>query len=108
MALVTAGPASSADPAPPLRIGVSLGLSGTYAAISDMQKKAYRLWEHDVNQRGGILGRKVELIIRDDKSDPEISKRIYVDYIEREKVDFVFGPYSSAITAVVAPVTEQH
>jgi len=99
---------TTAAAAEPLRIAVSLGLSGAYAEIAGLQAKAYRLWERDVNARGGILGRKVEVIIRDDKSSPQEAKKIYEDFILRYKVDFVFGPYSSAITGAIAPVTEKH
>jgi branched-chain amino acid transport system substrate-binding protein len=100
--------AADAAPAEPLRVAVSLGLSGAYAEIAEMQAKAYRLWERDVNAGGGILGRKVEVIIRDDKSSPAEAKKIYESFIQRDKVDFVFGPYSSAITGAIAPVTEKH
>ena len=91
----------------PIRIGVSLGLTGAYADIARHQERAYRLWEKSVNAGGGILGRKVEVIIRDDGSTPDGGRRIYEAFIREEKVDFVFGPYSSAITAAVAPVVDQ-
>lgn len=99
--------AIAAESAAPLRIGVSLGLSGEYAVPSAMMKNAYRLWEGDVNRRGGILGREVELIIRDDKSDSATARRIYEEFIVRDKLDFVFGPYSSTNTAVIAPLVDQ-
>jgi len=53
-----------------IKIGVSLGLTGKYSEMSDMQMKGFRLWESDVNKRGGLLGKKVRVIIYDDKSDP--------------------------------------
>ncbi len=107
-ALTAAAPARSVGPAgPSVRIGVSLGLSGAYAAITHMQEKAYRLWERHVNERGGIMGRPVEVIVRDDRSDPEVAKTIYTDFVFNDKVDFVFGPYSSAITAAVLEIAEK-
>lgn len=45
--------------AEPVKIGVTLGLTGKYSEMSDMQMKGFRLWERDVNSRGGILGRQV-------------------------------------------------
>src|SRR5205085_6856372 len=111
-ALLSAVPGMSAhaadDSHAPLRIGISLGLTGSYENITRQQQRAFRLWETHINERDGILGRKVQLIIRDDKSDPQVAKRIYEDFIEREKVHFVFAPYSSAVTSAVAPVTERH
>ena len=105
--LFSSAVASAAEPVAPLRIGISLGLSGEYAVPTAMMKNAYRLWQSDVNRRGGILGREVEVIIRDDKSDPATARRIYEEFILRDKLDFVFGPYSSTNTAVVAPLINQ-
>ena len=93
---------------PSIRIGVSLGLTGTYQDVARHQERAYRLWEKTVNEGGGILGRKVQVIIRDDGSAPDVAGRIYDAFIREEKVDFVFGPYSSAITAAVAPIVDKH
>ena len=92
----------------PLRIGVSLGLSGQYQNIARFQQRAYELWEQHVNARGGILGRRVQMTIRDDRSDPAVAKQIYSDYILKEKVDFVIGPYSSPVTIAVAPIADKH
>lgn len=94
--------------AAPLRIGVSLGLSGIYATDAEMQGKAYRLWASQVNRRGGIFGRRVEMIIRDDHSDAATARLIYEDYMLRAGADLVIGPYSSGITAAVAPVADRH
>lgn len=92
----------------PLRIGVSLGLSGIFAPNGAMQSKAYQLWARHANLRGGILGRPVEITIRDDRSDPQVARGIYSDYLQREQFDCVFGPFSSALTLAVAPLAEQH
>ncbi len=92
----------------PIKIGLTLGLTGKYSEMSDMQMKGFRLWERDVNNKGGILGRMVRLVIYDDKGDPRIAKALYEHLILRDKVDLVFGPYSSEITEAVLPVTEQY
>ena len=102
--LAPAAPAAD----PPIRIGVSLGLTGQYENIARHQQRAYRLWEKSVNGRGGLLGRRVQLIIHDDKSDPAVARRIYEDLIRKDKVDFVFGPYSSSIAVAVAPIADKH
>lgn len=52
----------------PVRIGVSLGLTGRYAEFGAMQERGFRLWEEGVNVRGGLLGRPVRLEVRDDGS----------------------------------------
>jgi branched-chain amino acid transport system substrate-binding protein len=99
-------PASAQEPL--IKIGVSLGLTGKYSEMSNMQMKGFRLWEKEVNSRGGILGRKIKLIIYDDKSDPRTAKSLYEHLILNDKVDIVFGPYSSEITEAVLPITEKH
>jgi branched-chain amino acid transport system substrate-binding protein len=94
--------------AEPLRLGVSLSLSGKYAELGAMDERAYKLWQEDVNRRGGLLGRPVEITIVDDKSDPQLAKKLYQDFILKDKVDLLLGPYSSEITEAVADITEQY
>jgi len=91
-----------------MRFGISLGLTGQYAPIGNMQKNALRLWEEKVNRTGGILGRKVKLIVYDDKSDPDTAKAIYRRMIVQEKMDFLFPPYSSGLTSAILPITEKY
>ncbi len=92
----------------PLKIGASLGLSGRFAIMSDALNKGFKLWERNVNARKGVLGRAVEVIVKDDQSDPERAVAIYRDLIVEEQVDFLFAPYSSLITEAVLPIAEEH
>ena len=89
-------------------LGVSLGLTGKFAELGAMNEKAFRLWEADVNRRGGLLGRSVKLMIVDDQSDPARARQIYEDLIVKQKVDLILGPYSSEITEAVSDVAEQY
>jgi len=98
----------AAEAAEPIKIGVSLGLSGRYSEMAHMQSEAFTLWAGDVNSRGGILGRKVDIIIYDDKSDPQTAKSLYEHLITQDKVDLLFAPYSSELTDAVAPLFEQY
>jgi branched-chain amino acid transport system substrate-binding protein len=91
----------------PIRIGLTLGLTGKYAKLGDMQKKGFRLWENHINEKGGILGRQVEMIIYDDESDPVTAQMLYRKLIKKDGVDLLLGPYSSGITEAVAPITEK-
>lgn len=93
-------------PKRPVKIGVSLSLSGRYEEMGKMQERGYLLWQDDVNSRGGLLGREVRLIIEDDESSPARAKRIYRKLMDQERVDFIFGPYSTGITEAVAPLAE--
>ncbi len=91
-----------------IQIGVSIGLTGKYSKMADMQKKAYLLWEESINERGGLLGKKVKMIIRDDKSDKKTAQNIYERFIVIDKLDFVIGPYSSGITGAIMPIAEKN
>jgi branched-chain amino acid transport system substrate-binding protein len=101
--LVAAGGAQ-----PPLRIGASLSRTGPYAAPAQNQLRGYQLCVKHVNDRGGVLGRKLELVVEDDRSDGATAARIYERLIAQERVDAVLGPYASPITEAVADVTERH
>jgi branched-chain amino acid transport system substrate-binding protein len=92
----------------PIRIGASLSLTGTYAQPGRYQHEGYKLCQKDLNARGGLLGRKVELVVYDDQSLPATGVRLYEKLITEDKVDAVMGPYSSAVSEAVANVTEKY
>jgi branched-chain amino acid transport system substrate-binding protein len=92
----------------PIRIGASLSLTGSYAKPGKYSHEGYLLCLKDMNARGGLLGRKVEMAIYDDRSDTQTGVRLYEKLITEDKVDAVIGPYSSAITEAVANVTEKY
>ncbi len=92
----------------PIKIGVSLSLTGKYSVMGISQMRGFMLWERDINAKGGLLGRRVKVKVYDDKSDPDIARQLYEKIITEDKVDFLFGPYSSPITEAVLPITERN
>jgi branched-chain amino acid transport system substrate-binding protein len=92
----------------PIRVGASLSLTGTYAEPGRFQSEGYKLCEKDLNAKGGLLGRKVEMVVYDDQSMPATGVRLYETLITEDKVDAVMGPYSSPITEAAANVTEKY
>ncbi|WP_300462584.1 amino acid ABC transporter substrate-binding protein [Desulfobacula sp.] len=92
----------------PIKIGVSLGLTGRFDVISGALNRGFKLWEQNVNNTGGILGRPVQVIVKDDRSDPDHAVSLYREFIEMEQVDFLFAPYSSLITEAVLPIVEKN
>jgi branched-chain amino acid transport system substrate-binding protein len=92
----------------PLRIGATVSLEGKYSETSFMIHNAYKLWEEQVNNRGGILGRPVKLILYDDKSNKERIRSLYEKLITEDRVDFVLSPYGTPLTLVASEVTERH
>ncbi len=99
---------SPASPQTPIKIGASLSLTGTYAALGQNQQRGYKLCAKHMNEKGGVLGRKIEFVLYDDQSQPATGVRLYERLITQDKVDAVMGPYSSAITEAVANVTEKY
>jgi branched-chain amino acid transport system substrate-binding protein len=102
------GLVASGGAQPPIRIGASISQTGPYAAPAQNQLRGYRLCVKDTNEHGGVLGRKLELLVEDDRSQPATAARIYEKLITKDKVDAVLGPYASPITEAVASVTEKH
>ena len=92
----------------PIKIGGSLGLTGRFSVMSNALLKGFRLWEKDINKKSGLLGRPVQVIIKDDRSDPQRSVGLYRELIGNDQVDFLFAPYSSLITEAVLPVAEEN
>ncbi|HUC56095.1 MAG TPA: amino acid ABC transporter substrate-binding protein [Streptosporangiaceae bacterium] len=92
----------------PIVIGASLSLTGDFSADGQAYKRGYLLWEHDVNKAGGIDGRKVELIIKNDNSQPNQASTNYTDLINSSHVDLTFGPFSSLLTAPSAAIAHRY
>jgi len=100
--------AAEAQAQAPIKIGASLSLTGTYAALGQNQHRGYQLCTKHVNEKGGVLGRKIEFVLYDDQSLPATGVRLYEKLITQDKVDAIMGPYSSAITEAVANVNDRY
>jgi branched-chain amino acid transport system substrate-binding protein len=93
---------------PPIRIGASLAQIGVYAALGQNLLRGYQLCAKHMNDKGGVLGRMLELVLYDDQSDPATAVRLYEKLITQDKVDLLLGPYASPILDAVADVTEKY
>ena len=93
---------SVAEAESPIRIGASASKTGTYAALGQNQLRGYELCVKHTNEKGGVLGRKIELVVDDDQSQPAAAVGIYERLITQERVDLVLGPYGSPMTAPVS------
>ncbi len=89
-------------------VGGTLALSGRYAEPAGRYLNASKLYVDELNQRGGLLGHKVELRVLDDKSDRRTAIELYERLITKDKVDLILGPYSSGITDPAANVMERY
>lgn len=105
VSVVAAGPSLAQQP---IRIGASIAISGRDAVQGGYVREGYLLCQKHVNEKGGVLGRPMEFVIRDDGSDPKAAAALYERLITEDKVDAVIGPYGSAMTDAAADVTEKH
>jgi branched-chain amino acid transport system substrate-binding protein len=92
----------------PIRIGMSLALTGAGAAPSKVINTALDIWREDINAKGGLLGRPVELVIYDDQSTPANVPNIYTKLITVDKVDLLLGPYGTNFVAPAMPTIIQN
>ena len=92
----------------PIRIGATISQTGALSVVGQINLRGYQLCVKHMNDKGGVLGRKLELVVYDDGSDPATAVRLYEKLITQDKVDLVLGPYISSITDAVADVTEKH
>lgn len=105
---VSLGTGPRAEAQQPLRIGASLSQTGPYAAPGQNQLRGYRLCVKHTNEKGGVLGRRIELIVEDDQSKAPTAVAIYEKLITRDKVDAILGPYYTPIVEAVADVSEKY
>ncbi|HLI20015.1 MAG TPA: amino acid ABC transporter substrate-binding protein [Stellaceae bacterium] len=104
-ALIATAPARAADP---IKIGFSMEESGGLAANGKQALLAMQIWAEDVNAKGGLLGRQVELVHYDDQSNPANVPGIYTKLLDVDKVDLVVGSYATGLIAPAMPIVMQH
>ncbi|MGH7335316.1 MAG: amino acid ABC transporter substrate-binding protein [Candidatus Rokuibacteriota bacterium] len=102
------GSGSGAEAQRPIRIGASASMTGTYAALGQNQLRGYQLCVKHTNDKGGLLGRRLELVVEDDQSQPATAPAIYERLITREKVDLLLGPYGTPMTQPVADIGDKY
>src|ERR1700724_639969 len=92
---------------PPIKIGMSMPQTGGLAGGGKASLPDIEIWRDDVNAKGGLLGRKVELVVYDDKSSASETPAIYSKLIDVDKVDLLFAPYATVPTARIMPLVKQ-
>ncbi|MDE1903887.1 MAG: amino acid ABC transporter substrate-binding protein [Alphaproteobacteria bacterium] len=100
--------AQGAFAAEPVKVGFALGLTGANAPNGKQLLVALEIWRDDVNAKGGLLGRKVELVYYDDQTQPANDPGIYTKLIDVDHVDLLLGPYGTNLMAAAMPVLIQH
>jgi branched-chain amino acid transport system substrate-binding protein len=91
----------------PIKIGMSMPQTGGLAAGGKASLLGIVILRDVVNARGGLLGRKVELVVYDDKSSASETPAIYAKLLDVDKVDLLFAPYATVPTAPIMPLVKQ-
>ena len=100
----TTGGALAADG---IKVGVLLPLTGSQAKFGEIEKRSYEMAAAEINAKGGVNGKKIELLFEDDTGKPDVGRSGMEKLISREKVPVITGGYSSSVTAAAAPVAQQ-
>jgi branched-chain amino acid transport system substrate-binding protein len=91
----------------PLRIGMGMAQTGPLGAGGQSALLAFRMWIDDMNAKGGLLGRKLELIAYDDQSNGANTPGIYTKLLDVDKVDLLVAPYATNPTAPIMPLVKE-
>jgi branched-chain amino acid transport system substrate-binding protein len=91
----------------PLTIGFSMALTGPLSPNGKSALLGMKIWEEEINAKGGLLGRPVKLVYYDDQSQAAAVPGIYTKLIDVDKVDLVIGPYATVPAAAAMPVVMQ-
>ena len=98
---------ASAHAQHPIRIGLSIAQTGPLSSGGKSGLVALEIWRDDVNARGGLLGRPVELVVYDDQGNPSMTPGIYTKLVDVDKVDLLVAPYGTNPSAPIIPLAKQ-
>ena len=90
--------------ADPIKIGFGMALTGGLSANGKPALLALQIWKDDVNKKGGLLGRQVELIFYDDQTNPATIPGIYSKLLDVDKVDLIISGYGTNLIAPLLPI----
>ncbi len=105
--LMTVAAAQTTSTAP-VRIGSTLALTGPLSSTALTHKLVGEIYIEQLNARGGLLGRKVEWVLKDDQSKPELARTMYEQLITSDKVDLLMGPYATGAILSAMGVAQRY
>jgi branched-chain amino acid transport system substrate-binding protein len=101
-------PALAQQSGAPVRIGSTLALTGPLSATALTHKLVGEIYVEQLNKRGGLLGRKVEWIVKDDQSKPDLARTLYEQLVTSDKVDLLMGPYATGAILSAMGVAQRY
>jgi branched-chain amino acid transport system substrate-binding protein len=107
LSLLLIGP-TSAQSGNPIKIGFSAQLTGALASSGNANLLAQQIWAEEINARGGLLNRPVELVYYDDQTNASTAPGIYAKLLDVDKVDLLMGAATNIIVAAMPLITERN
>jgi branched-chain amino acid transport system substrate-binding protein len=107
VAALAAAQPPAARAAEPIKIGFGMALTGGLAVNGKPALLATQIWAEDVNAKGGLLGRKVELVFYDDQSNASTVPGLYTKLLDIDKVDLVVSGYATNVVVPAMPIIMQ-
>jgi branched-chain amino acid transport system substrate-binding protein len=104
----TGGGETGAASGEPIKIGASLPLTGDFSEPGVAAQQGYQIWQQLVNDSGGLLGRPVDITVKDDQSDQNVVVTDYNALIQQDKVDLLLGTFSSLLNLPASAVAERN
>lgn len=92
----------------PIRIGSTLALTGPLSATALTHKLVGEIYVEQLNKRGGMLGRQVQWIVKDDQSKPDLARTLYEQLVTADKVDLLMGPYATGAILSAMGVAQRY
>jgi len=104
LALMLVGTSIAADT---IKVGIVLPLTGEQAKFGEIEKRSFEMAGEEINAKGGVKGKKLELLFEDDTGKPDVGRSAVEKLISQSKVPVITGGYSSSVTAAATAVAQQ-
>jgi branched-chain amino acid transport system substrate-binding protein len=98
---------NAATAADTIKVGIVLPLTGEQAKFGEIEKRSFEMAAEEINAKGGVKGKKLELLFEDDTAKPDVGRSAVEKLISQEKVPVLTGGYSSSVTAAITAVAQQ-
>ena len=92
----------------PIRVGSTMSMTGPLAATAIIHKISTEIFIENLNKRGGLLGRQIEWVMKDDQSKPDLARTQYEQLVTVDKVDLLMGPYATANSLAAMGVAQRY
>jgi branched-chain amino acid transport system substrate-binding protein len=96
-----------AQGAGPIKIGFGMALTGPLAVNGQQALLGAQIWQEEINARGGLLGRQIQIVYYDDQSNPSTIPGLYTKLLDVDKVDIVMSGYATNMIAPAIPIAMQ-